>query len=797
MPGPLPLRPLVYLLTFATGAAGLVYEVTWQRYLSRLLGSESLATAVILAVFLGGLSLGYRLFGTMSVRVRSPFRAYALLEAVVGTWCLAFPSLFHVVDRATEGLSFAPPWGLIGAGAASAVVLTGVPTLCMGGTLPFLTRGLSPNLESSTSVHARIYAVNTLGAVAGSLSAGFWLLYRFGLPATLHRVAFVNLGAAAVFLFLARQKAFEPPAAESETEKSAGRAAASEDSPPPAFSARILNAVAFLSGVYVMTLETVLIRYTSLTIGSSTYAFSVVVAVFVLSIAAGGFAVSRMRRFPKTRLWSNQMGVCLLLLAVFTTLDKWPYLGHLVRIACQSNRIGFWLYQALVFAALTSCLALPVALMGATLPLAFHERRRDLQTVGWASGSLFSWNALGSLTGGLGGGLLLHYVANNGGVFLFAAGLSALAAGLAAWPLSIVHRAAAAAVLALVGTFAIAKPSYDETRFAAGTFRLALGLPYSLSGPRAFYREFDGPRRVLFYKDGPSDTVAVTEDPPLDAGEEEGSRHRPLAIFVNGKSDSNTFGDRETLRLSAHIPALWARRRSNVMIVGLGTGCTAGEFALYPDVRRIDVAEISPTVVEALPFFRHWNRNVAQDPRLHIEQGDALRVLRRTNKTWDIVVSEPSNPWVTGTDQLFSREFYHLVRSHLAQDGFLLQWVQAYSIDRECFGIIMNSLKTEFKNVYLFRGTTGDILVLANERNLTREDRLQAEARWDDLPEVRASLAPIGMKHLDDLFSRELLPLLRKIDTFAPYGFETLDHPRIHYLAGRTAFTGDSLEDAR
>jgi spermidine synthase len=770
-----------------------VYEVAWQRYLTRLLGSESLATAVILAVFLGGLSLGYRLFGHLSARVRSPFRVYALLEAVVGAWCLAFPGLFHLVDRATEGFSFAPPWGLLGEGTASAVVLMGVPTLCMGGTMPLLTRGLSLSLESSTRVHARIYAVNTAGAVVGSLLAGFWLLHRFGLPATLQGTAFVNLTAAAVFLFLARQKDVAVPAGEGPKEQSPE----ATESGLPVFSPRLLNTVAFLSGTYVMTLETVLIRYTSLTIGSSTYAFSVVVAVFVLSIAVGGFAVSKMSRFPKTRLWSNQMGVCLLLLLLFTTLDKWPYVGHLVRIACQSNLVGFWLYQALVFAALTACLVFPVGLMGATLPLAFHERKRDLQRVGQDSGALFSWNALGSLTGGLGGGLLLHYVANNGGVFLFAAGLSAVAAGLAARPLSTLHRGTALAALALVGTFAVAKPSYDERHFAAGTFRQTLALAYSLAGPGPFYEAFDALRRVVFYKDGPSDTVAVTEDERLEAGEQEGARQRPLAIFVNGKSDSNTFGDRETLRLSAHIPALWSRRRSNVMIIGLGTGCTAGEFALYPDVQRIDVAEISPTVIEALPLFRHWNRNVAEDPRLHIEQGDALRVLRRTRRTWDIVVSEPSNPWVTGTDQLFSREFYHLVRSRLSRDGFLLQWVQAYSIDREGFGIIINSLKTEFENVYLFRGTTGDILVLANDRKLAREDRLRAEASWQEFDEVRASLEPIGMNSLSDLFSRELLPLLRKIDTFERFGIETLDHPRLHYLAGRTAFTGDSLDDAR
>jgi len=202
---------LVYGLTFLTGAAGLVYQVVWQRYLAQLLGSDSLAVATVLGVFLGGLSLGYLVCGKLTLRVSNVLRAYGILEGLIGLWALAFPYLFKAVEALTGAWSFAPPWGLALEGTLCAVILIGPPTICMGGTVPMLTRGLTRSLDQATRVHARIYAVNTAGAFLGALFAAFVLIHRFGLPGTLRWAALMNL-AAALFFVLVRVRVEEPTA---------------------------------------------------------------------------------------------------------------------------------------------------------------------------------------------------------------------------------------------------------------------------------------------------------------------------------------------------------------------------------------------------------------------------------------------------------------------------------------------------------------------------------------------------------------------------------------------------------
>ncbi len=174
-------RFILYLTVFATGAAALVYQVVWQQYLGRLVGNEHAATAVILAVFLGGLGAGYLLSGALSARVRNSLFVYAALEALIGLWALLFPFLFQGIDWLTASWSFAAPGWLLGQGAFVALLLMLVPTLCMGGTVPLLTRAISESVDHATHVHARVYAINTLGAFAGALGAGFFLVPLIGL----------------------------------------------------------------------------------------------------------------------------------------------------------------------------------------------------------------------------------------------------------------------------------------------------------------------------------------------------------------------------------------------------------------------------------------------------------------------------------------------------------------------------------------------------------------------------------------------------------------------------------------
>src|SRR5690606_34860168 len=159
-----------------------------------------------------------------------------------------------------------------------------------------------------------------------------------------------------------------------------------------------------------------------------------------------------------------------------------------------------------------------------------------------------------------------------------------------------------------------------------------------------------------------------------------------------------------------HLPALWSAKRENVLLIGLGTGVTAGELGLYPDLKSLEVAEISSLVAEALPHFGEYTRNIHEDPRLKIHVGDAFRVLRRSSEKWDVIISEPSNLWVTGVDHLCSKKFYQLAKAHLNEGGTFLQWVQQYAFSTEGLGIILNTLQSEFLHFTAFQGTKGDLL---------------------------------------------------------------------------------------
>src|SRR4051812_22464628 len=322
---------VLYSLVFLTGAAGLIYQVVWQQYLARILGSEHAATAIVLAVFLGGLATGYLVSGALSRSMPNALGCYAALEGIIGLWALAFPTLFRFVDSFTSSWSFASPYLLILQGAFSAALLLGPPTICMGGTVPLLTRALSESLEAATSVHARVYAINTLGAFVGTLAAGFILIPVFGLPDTLRNAATLNLAAAGFFGFRARVSVQKQSRSETAGDTTARR-----------YPAAILYGVAFLSGAYVMTLENVLIRTTDLAVGPSTASFSLIVGVFVLCIGAGSLVVGAGKRLSANALIWNQVWLSVGLLVLFTTLDKWPYAAHLVRVTFQSNIGGFW-----------------------------------------------------------------------------------------------------------------------------------------------------------------------------------------------------------------------------------------------------------------------------------------------------------------------------------------------------------------------------------------------------------------------------------------------------------------------
>ncbi len=768
-----------------TGAAGLIYEVTWQKCLSMTLGCDTIASAIILATFLGGLSIGYFLCGKMTLVSKNHFKLYALLEALIGIWALCCPNILSLLRQLTADWSFDPAPLMILQGIFCSAVLIGVPTFCMGATVPVLTRAISKSVSEATGVHARIYGLNTGGAFLGTLAAGFFLIPALGISNTLRLTALFNLSAAGFFYIISRS------AATPRTHEITLRDKPATNSLPRYGLPRyLLYGVAFLSGFYVMTLENVLIRLMNLSFGSSSYSFSIVVAVFVLAIALGSYAFSRLKKVPELTLYFNQLLICFTLLALYFTLDTWPYWAHLIRLPFESTITGFWFFYATVLVVLAVLLLVPAGLMGATVPIVFHMLKNELRRVGAHSGSALALNTVGSLSGSIVGGIFFYYFLNNGGVFLSAVLLVALSACFSSWNLPIRFRFASVFLAAAVLVLTVHQPFFDEKRFAVGTFRMRMPLLSSFSGPKTFFREFHADNGILFYEDSPTGTVSVIQSPL-----QPWSEHRPLAIMVNGKSDSSTVGDMYTIRLAAHIPALLSRQRSKALVVGLGTGVTAGELSLYPDIAEIDVAEISPAVVKALPLFGAFTHSVQNDPRLHIHTADALRMMERSREKWDLIISEPSNPWVNGVDTLFTREFYQIAKRRLSEGGKLLQWIHIYEANELMIGMIMNTIRQEFPFCRVFMSQANDLLILAASDPIGMEDLAGAEIEIERNEQVRSSLDAIGLGSLDSILLREIWSPTFVRTHFSSCPIQTMDKPILHYIAGKAYFLGGKVPE--
>ncbi len=780
------MRLIFNLFILITGVSGLIYQVTWQRYLARLLGADSIATAIILGTFLGGLSLGYYLCGRLTLTVKNQFRTYALLEGVIGLWGLGFPLIFKTIEKVTYSWSFSYPVSIIVQGVICSVILTAIPTICMGGTIPVLTKGLAKNLKGSTRIHAGIYAVNTAGAFIGTLLAGFFLVPIIGLPGSVLTAAILNLTASAFFYTSAPYAVAGDISSDENQSKVHEPIETKAAGVHPKISPRVLYVISFLSGFYVMTLENALIRLTNLSFGSSSYSFAIIVSVFILLIATGSFIVSRLKRISTHLLCFTQVVITVSLLAVYMSMDNWPYLAHLIRISCQSNIMGMALYYILAFVLICLVLAVPVSSMGATLPIVFHEIKKDMKNIGRHSGNIFSFNTLGSLAGGLVGGIILYHFLDIREIFLVSVCMASVSACLAAQNLPRRFVYLTSALLPIVVLITLTAPWYTKAHFKLGTFRERAPLPYSFQGPQHFFEKFTGIKEMKLYDDDTVGTVSVLEFDIQSHGRR-GPGPKQMSVVVNGKSDSATY--ESTVRMLAHIPALLGTKRENTLVIGMGTGITAGELTLYPEVRSIDVAEISPSVIKALPLFEKYNFQVHKDPRLKILRGDAFNILKGSHKKYDIIISEPSNPWVTGVDSLFTKEFYTLVGKHLNAEGVFVQWIHFYEASDAMVGIVVKTLAESFSFCRAFVDGS-DLILVCSMKNISLKNIESAEKTLRNNAKVSQSLKKIGISSIEQLLIRESWSPAFISTNFSDYPTQTLDKPILHYVAGKDFFMG-------
>lgn len=702
-------RHVVGLLVFLSGAAALVYEVVWLRLLANVFGTTVYASTAVLVAFMGGLSLGSLVLGPWADRVTRPLRAFAVVEGGVAVWCAATPLLLAAV----EGIS---PWllrwsrpGCVAAtvvqvGVSSMVLLP--PTFLMGATLPLLARHAGRELDQPGREVARLYALNTWGAVAGTLAAGFWLVPGIGLRATVWAGVAIDLVVASCAFVLASH-AVEPAAARRTEPVTKTLDAGAGGSPRRDPALRVALSALGVSGAASMVSEIAWARALAPILSSSTYAFTAVLATFLIGIATGASLAAKRVRPRHHGFFAFGATVAAAGVASLGTLPFFMWLPTLVVLALNVLGLSHGAALAVQFGGSVQVMLLPTTLLGATLPMFVVASACQPSRIGAAVGAAYATSTVGALAGAaLGGLVLVPGLGPQRAVVAAASG--AVLAGVAAMLAAEGPRRRA--VLASVGAVQVAAllalaPAWDPRRVT--TAPLAYARDYVASpAPQKSLEALVDERRVLFFDEGLNSTVMVFESGAV------------RSFSVNGKVDGGSSQeDMRTQVLLGHLPALLHPAPRRAFVLGLGTGMTAGALAAH-GLEVVDVAELEPAVVTAASFFRAENHGVLDDPRVRVLTGDGRQLLASARSGYDIIASEPSNPWIAGMGSLFTREFYQLARSRLAPGGVMVQWFHAYSMSVPDVRMIVATFQSVFPAATIWRSARGEYLLVAREEPL-------------------------------------------------------------------------------
>jgi predicted membrane-bound spermidine synthase len=764
-------RAVLLVAFFASGAAGLVQEVAWARLLTPFLGNTAQAQAVVLGVFMGGLAAGSALFGRRADRAASPVRLYALLELAIGLYGFALPAIIRGCGAAFTALgSLAPEEAgtvrmLLRLGLAAGSVL--VPSVLMGATLPVLARHAVRSVGETGARVAELYTANTFGAVAGAALGGFVLLERFGVDRTIFIASAAALAVGAfIWLALGRDAVLRTAGA---------MPAATPAAPAPAGGQAALFALV-ASGFAALLYEIVMVRVVGISLGSSTYAFTIMLVAFIVGVGVGSLAGSRLGRArPLLALGWCQLVAGATFLAITPVLRRLPYWASLIRCHCFPDDDRFACYQGLGTLAVLAVLILPTACLGAAFPLASQVTARTLGQVGSRVGWAYACNTVGNVAGAVVSGLVLMPLFGLGRTFEIGVLLNLAAAAIVLLPGATRRRLLALGVFAAVaaGAYLPTRDWPDGLNLTAMHFRLRQNPPASYA---TFLQIHSLAGKELFFEEDSHAAVLVA---PVG---------QDISLFVNGKPDASATGDLTTQTLVAHVPLFLAQEPRTVLTIGYGSGITSGAVMYHP-IERQDVVEISPAVLRADSVFRQFNGGVLSEPRVRVFLDDARSFVRLARRQYDVIISEPSNPWVAGVAGLFSREFFQDARARLAAGGVLCVWFHEYEQSSEAAAMVVRTLAAELPHVSVWREYRfTDMLLVASERPLAI-DFAALERRFES---VRDGLARVGIPSLAALLAHNAVTPEALRASLQPGPLHTDARPRLEFLAARAMLAGSA-----
>ena len=755
---------MVLCAFFISGACGLIHEVAWTRLLRLVMGNTAFSITTVLCAFMGGLALGSFLGGRFIDRRKDPLRVFAFLEGTIAVYCLLLPWLiqgaepiYRWIYQNTHASFYL--FSLIRFVFAGTVLL--IPATFMGATLPVLSRFFVRSLDRVGYPVGLLYSINTFGAVLGGASAGFFLVPLLGVTLTIRTACLLNaLVAVTAYLLYRRLRGDarqEPVPDREEIQKNtvAGEAVRKNRSRPetvaafPAVADRIVYGpregmfllIGYgISGFAALVYEIAWTRALALLIGSSVYAFTMILTAFVLGIALGSIVYARFVdriRDPMRALAVIQAAIGLSALPVVPLIGSLPFW---VTGMISIFRNSFWQLQLIEFAIIVCIVLLPTILMGAAFPLASRLFVRKSDTVGKSVGVLYASNTVGNILGSFAGGFILIPLVGIENTLFTAVMINVLVGGLfftLSRSLSNMRKGLTAGALtaaAIVGIILI--PRWNAAEMSFGPFYEAIRLSKNIARSPAELRAIEAKRKVIFHKEGVSATVTVKQFPG-------GS----LALYTNGKPDASTLGDLPSQELVAHIPLLLHPDPRSVLVIGLASGITLGSAGRHP-LERIDCVEIAPAMVEASRYFDAYNYRILDDPRVNLIIGDGRNHVALTDRKYDVIISEPSNPYIAGVADLFTREYFQLCRDRLTDRGVAAAWMQAYLIDEPSFRSIVRTFQSVFPEMTLWKTAKGDCILVGSKVPL-RVDYRELRARIRQKA-VAADLARIGAHDVKD-----------------------------------------------
>ncbi len=824
-------------LFILSGACGLAYEVVWSRELVLVFGASALASSATLAGFMGGLGAGGIVAGRRADTLSRPLLVYGVLEIVIGILGALSADFFRVAVRGAfrllvDGAGIEGDIGRDLARLGLTLVAIFPAAFLMGATFPVMAAAVTRGTPGPTRGRriATIYAANLVGAVAGTFGAGIFILPALGVRGTLWLTALANVGAGAFAIWLARQAAQPATAPASNAASKAETAAETApeatvpetEAEPPVESApvSVLSAIAFAGGARSLALQVVWARVLGLVLGSSVYAITTVLGTILAGLGLGAAVAAPILARTRRPLLVLAVTETLALLAVLATGVAFPELPWLFLVAFRGvadpAADGTLLTVQLGLSALV--VLGPAFLMGLSTPLLMGAASRaDPDRAASRATSIYVASTFGAIVGAIAGGFVFLRLFGVRGALIAAAIPGAIAA---AWLVARAISTSGAPVTAApaagagagkrTGAHAVAfvaaaglfcglgpalLPRWDPAVLSAGTYTYAASLPDldALTREQFLrqYREGGDDLILRFHREGLASTVTVEDYPKKNTRYLKNSGKVEASIPIDPSRPS--LADMPTQVLLSALPLMVADRTDRVLVIGLGSGVTAGSALLFEGVRELECVELEAAVVEAVRdegFFDAWNGKPFDDDRFRCVTGeDGRNHILLAERPYDVIVSQPSDPWLSGAANLFTREFFEAGHEALRDGGVFCQWIQLYSLEVESFRSLLATFASVFDDVHVFRPPgTQEVLVLGGKGPLRFHlKRLGERARSR---RVQAALAAAGLRRPLDLLAIHLFGGDDVRAWVAGATINTDDNLHVEFAAPRSLYVG-------